>query len=200
MENNIKYGISITIIASIVTMRLIVPILNIIEKPLVTIISKVYSSMIDDLYTSAALNLTPYPSYIIFTFICALAVGLGFGVLSYSIREKIKTKSKPDIEGQLEMHKSIRKRKQVLYYLLLLLPFVSIMMFWTVSFPLKLSMNFERHMNILAPYLSENEEEIIRGKWSMMNKKDDYDNIYMELENIAKQNKIELPTSRLYSL
>ena len=56
-----------------------------------------------------------------------------------------------------------------------------------------------RHINILAPYLNEQEEEQIISEWSLMENRAVYREINNKLEKIAERNNIILPGNKIYS-
>lgn len=60
--------------------------------------------------------------------------------------------------------------------------------------------SFKRHVRIIAPYISLQEEREIISQWSLINSKKDYQKIYIKIESIAKKNSIVLPENKIYSL
>ena len=64
---------------------------------------------------------------------------------------------------------------------------------------LSLISSFRQHMRILSPYVSEQDEKMLYSKWSLMNSREDYVQIYERLNAIALKNGITLPKNRIYS-
>jgi len=56
----------------------------------------------------------------------------------------------------------------------------------------ELNVRFYQRMTIVAPYTSEQDEELIRAKWASMCKKSNYDEINTILESIAEKNNIKI--------
>lgn len=64
---------------------------------------------------------------------------------------------------------------------------------------LSLISSFKQHIRIVAPYLSDEEEESLISEWSRMASKTDYDRIYEKLVGIAQREGVSLPDNKLYS-
>ncbi len=60
--------------------------------------------------------------------------------------------------------------------------------------------SFKQHIRIVAPYISDNEEEKLISEWSLINSKDDYQKIYNKLNKIATENGLQLPENKIYSM
>ncbi|GIU52009.1 hypothetical protein TUM4438_43530 [Shewanella sairae] len=66
------------------------------------------------------------------------------------------------------------------------------------SMVLNATSDYTQHMRIIAPYIDSQKEENILSSWSQMNSIDDYNKIYLELNEIAKENNIVLKRNRQY--
>ncbi len=53
--------------------------------------------------------------------------------------------------------------------------------------------SFQQRMTVLAPYITEQQEEEVRAKWAMMKDRDDYLAVNQILEQLASQHNIVLP-------
>jgi hypothetical protein len=58
--------------------------------------------------------------------------------------------------------------------------------------------NFQYHMRIVAPYIDDQQQELLISRWSLMESEDDFDKIYAYLNEIAENNKVELKENRIY--
>ena len=55
-------------------------------------------------------------------------------------------------------------------------------------------------MNAIAPYISEQQEKVLRSRRTQMKSEADYLMIYEDLQVIARANGIELPPNPVYSM
>lgn len=90
-------------------------------------------------------------------------------------------------------------KKLLVSILLIIIGVHSFALLSTKVYQLSLISSFERHMYILAPYLTDEEEKMFFGRWSLMNSEKDYNSIYFDLKSVAKKHKIELPSNSVYS-
>ena len=60
--------------------------------------------------------------------------------------------------------------------------------------------SFKQHIRVIAPYISDHEEEKLISEWSLMSSKQDYQLIYSKLDTIASDNNLELPENKIYSM
>ncbi|HEX9513632.1 MAG TPA: hypothetical protein VF939_24240 [Puia sp.] len=57
---------------------------------------------------------------------------------------------------------------------------------------IELNLSFDQRLTAVAPFLTENEEKLIKSKWATMQEEKDFQAINTELENIAQKNNIKL--------
>lgn len=74
-------------------------------------------------------------------------------------------------------------------YLVLSISFL-LLMFTT---DVQLNTSFEQRITVIAPIISDQEEEEFRAKWASMRNRDDFEAINFEFESIAMMNEISLP-------
>ncbi len=65
---------------------------------------------------------------------------------------------------------------------------------------LSLISSFQQHLRIIAPYVTEQEEEELVSQWSLMRTKEDFQAVSKKLAEVAKVNRVSLPENRIYSL
>jgi hypothetical protein len=53
-------------------------------------------------------------------------------------------------------------------------------------------------MRIVAPYIDQQQEEMIISRWSLMETEAEFDAIYAYLNEVADKNKVELKENRIY--
>ena len=66
-------------------------------------------------------------------------------------------------------------------------------------FELSLTSSFRQHLRILAPVLSEQDEEELLSEWSQMTTTQDFDRLYAQLSAHAKRHGLTLPANTIYS-
>ena len=63
---------------------------------------------------------------------------------------------------------------------------------------LKTSSTFRQHLNVLSPYISDQDYKKLISKFASMRSKEDYDDLNKKILELAKQNSIILPENKLY--
>jgi hypothetical protein len=58
---------------------------------------------------------------------------------------------------------------------------------------LQLNASFSQRCDVIAPYVDEQEEQILRSKWASMKSRKDYENINQYSEGLAKSKNVNLP-------
>lgn len=66
------------------------------------------------------------------------------------------------------------------------------------SIVLNATSDFKQHVRIVAPYINEQEEEILLSEWSQMDSLKDYNDIYKKLGTIAEENQLMLKRNLNY--
>lgn len=66
------------------------------------------------------------------------------------------------------------------------------------SIVLNATSDFKQHIRIVAPYINEQEEELLLSEWSQMDSLEDYNNIYKKLGTTAEDNQLMLKRNLNY--
>jgi uncharacterized ion transporter superfamily protein YfcC len=130
-------------------------------------------------------------------------VGLCFGYF-YSPSKKIKELERKLLESTKEadhiiqkeyerMEKKLSKLKLFSAILLIFIVLFTIFQIWLATESSRKLTAFNQHLNVLSPYITEMKRKELISKWSLMKNKKDYDEIYREIYEIAKNNNIILP-------
>jgi hypothetical protein len=84
-------------------------------------------------------------------------------------------------------------RMMILFYLLSGLLFITgeVIVLNAIS-------DFNQHIRIITPYVTEEEKDMVLSKWSQIRGLEDYNNIYGELLKIAKENNLTLYKNKTY--
>ena len=204
-KNEMKKGILGGIISSIIVMIFINPILGFAWK----FLNAWFSSYIDSLYLNAALGQRNWIDFITLTFFLLIFIMFGtIKIIEIFFRGKKEFQNQnflihnKEIKDDFNYEKiKLQKRIKLMSFIIIGLYPVIILLFFNIIFKtysdLQLNASFNQRFNIIAPYIDETEEEFIKSNWSQMQKKEDFDKIDRNIENIAKKNKIVLPENLL---
>jgi hypothetical protein len=195
--NENKKSIYIGILSSAIFLYFFQPILDFVGSKLLILMENTASKFSDDFYSKIAhLELMDFSFYWIA--LIFISIGFSFGLIGVSgyIR-LIKKKSQPK---EKTAHEDSLLKKVVSYAFCLLVFVFSLLFISTKFYQLSLISSFKQHVRILAPYISDQEEEVIYANWSLMKNAGDYRNIYISLSETAQNNKVKLPNNKIYSL
>ena len=153
---------------------------------------------IDSRYERAAVLQSTTYSYFILSLLFVIAA-IAWGEISKKLTASFK---EADSEKPKEEVKSIPKwvpfalfftKLVVWFYLLWALLFLA-----GESIVLNATSDFKQHVRIVAPYINEQEEEILLSEWSQMDSLKDYNDIYKKLGTIAEENQLMLKRNLNY--
>lgn len=200
-----KAGILSGIVASAVFIYFIDPILANLAELAISVSEFLGTAYSDRIYAQAAQLSTRDYSFTIITFLISGMAGMAMGFLLKEVVYKIISKtgwSLGDSSNDREREPNSKRSKLPLLRSLILLSIISWSGLVIVGNYEQLSLisSFKHHMNIIAPFIDEAEEEILISKWSQMKSREDFENVYKEMENIASTNNVELPKNRVYSI
>jgi len=195
--------IFVTSLISIIFVSLIKPTLNILAKLIFTIVSMIQVSSINKIFQIAATYQKIDYTDTISLFFFSTFVGLCFGYF-YSPSKKIKELERKLLESTKEadhiiqkeyerMEKKLSKLKLFSAILLIFIVLFTIFQIWLATESSRKLTAFNQHLNVLSPYITEMKRKELISKWSLMKNKKDYDEIYREIYEIAKNNNIILP-------
>ncbi|WFC15294.1 hypothetical protein [Aeromonas salmonicida] len=142
--------------------------------------------------------------FILYMMMCSLLIGgcLGGALIPWISKNKHHMEINSTTNGSDEtISSTYRNKKRMLYSIIMIVFSIFIVVHLsTKAYQLSLIGSFKQHMRILAPFITSEQEKIIISKWSLMNGSNDYDEIYAELNSIAKNNNIILPSNKIYTL
>jgi len=207
INQNVKIGIVTGLIASMLFYYFLNPLLSLFGKILIRITSNVYSAYADNLFKKVALGVPQDSSLTLLIFFLVSLFGAIVGFYIALIKRFLfakRPKAKPESKHLLKksINSLIKSTKRLLIYggvWIFIVFILYIWLLWGIWFQIKITTSFTQHMNIIAPYLSEDGEEIIWSQWSQMKTRADYERIYMRLNEIAEKNHIDLPENKVYS-
>lgn len=198
-----KAGIVSGVVASAIFIYFIQPILNFFSLVFVASSQFIGDAYIDRIYQQAShLETQDYSFLLIMLLLGAFSFALaGISVKLFLI---VLRKKKRQDEPTQDKEKNPRSRTTVrAISVAFIFQLQSILMLSIVVanyIQLSVISSFKQHVRILAPYISDLEEEKFISEWSLMNSKGDYQQIYRRLNIIASANKIQLPENKIYSI
>ena len=208
-DKAIRRTILISLVSSTIFLALLKPILLLFWELLRDLSSIMYLSFVDSLYSSAALGHRNWLDFIIFTFILLGAL-MSIFITSFTRRLLAIRRSKLNsniITNDSLTHTPNPKRKflsrlnKILDKLDIPLGIIMIIAFMTLIInayaDLQLNTSFNQRLTVLAPYLTEQEEEVFAAKWASMKCRYDFDKINAEMDVLAQKNNITLPKNLL---
>lgn len=153
---------------------------------------------IDSRYARAAVLQSTTYSYFILSLIFVI-VAVGWGEISSKISASLKGPKEEKDENEVRPipkwvpYGFLFAKLLVWYYLLLALLFLA-----GESIVLNATSDFKQHVRVVAPYISDQEEEVILSEWSQMDSLEDYNSIYKKLISIAKEHELVLKSNQNY--
>lgn len=201
IDKSFKVGIITSLIGSVVFLYLLDPILKLLSNLFFFFSDKVSSYFVDNLYREIALGKTDYSLTQMVIIIIAISTLFSFTI----IRNITKTNATKD-QGLKKRLASAEKTVDKSVWKVKILPIVIVVLInivitlQLVSSYIKISSinTFEQRIRILAPYINEREKLLLISRFSSMKNYTDYLRIMLDIETIAKNNKIILP-EQLYT-
>ncbi len=200
-----KKGLIVGLAASAIFVYFIQPILSLLSYLVISGSEIVSNTYTDRIYQQAAHLETYDHSFLLMMILMGTTsiLLLGLSILLFSSerlsghknhKNKTEDTSKKKTDGKTLIPKSV---VAVLFFIS-----ASILLSSGVANFIQLSIisSFKQHLRIIAPYISDAEEEIIVSQWSLISSESDYQEIYTKLNNIASDNGIELPENKIYSM
>lgn len=191
MSQETKRTIALSIVVGIIVFILcyifIQPFLNFITPKFLLFCSRFISFCSDQIYQQAAvMDYNRFDVTIFGFFVGALSSFFMFPFI-FLIRNKMRK------VGHREITNKLFNRNDFIFSIAGLFVIFSLMLFTYSDY--FLNIRFERKMRILSPLLSDQQEEDVYAKWSMMQNRVDFVVINNYLNSCAKQNKISHPAS-----
>ena len=196
-------GVLVGIISTMLFLYFIQPIFEFIVHLVIQFGSLIGAAYVDEIFASVShLEVFDY-SFLLVTIVLGIVSGSSLSAVLLIWRKPRKSnKEKPEKPEELEVTKASSGlgRKVFSSFLMLIIGLGTIAFLATRVYQLNLISSFEQHVRILAPYISDQEEEVFISRWSRMETEENYELIYVDLNALAKENDIELPSNRIYTL
>ena len=217
-DKEIRKGIISSIIASLIFLIFFQPILGFIWEVVTKISMRTYSGYMDNIYKNAALGQRNWLGYLTLLFFLLVVFTLimtrllRFRKMLSRLYEDVKLDSfenQEDKEKYLEdkwerINKRITpivKHHKKIKVFLFLYQICILLFFCDTIFKayadLQLNTSFNQRLTVIAPYIEAQKEEELKSKWASMKTRKDYENINLNMENIAKSANVILPENLL---
>ena len=202
--------IVIGLISTMLFLYVLQPLLELIGNFSISVASSISSVYVDKIYSQIAhLEIMNYGYFFYMLFVsCFSIVTIAITVTLWKEESKnLITETKDHALDQdellkLESKRQPKRRNKKIRFTVIssVITVLSITTISTKTYQLSLLSSFKQHLRIVAPYIDEQKEEKILSDWSLMQSKTDYISIYVKLNEIAKDNNIELPDNTIYSI
>lgn len=145
------------------------------------------SSLQNDVYSNAALGTRDWLSVAIFQLLSSAWVGVYLGLVTSRIIRRFIFNSETARAANIRRTLAkIRGWLLVVMFLLVLYPtYVCSKLAFVSHADLQLNASFNQRFTVLAPALTEQEEEVIKSKWALMSNRKDYDAINASMDSLA---------------
>lgn len=183
-DPNLRKSIIASIIASLCVILFIQPVLNTTWEFIEWVSGNIYTELSSQVYLSTALGNRDHISYSMLVIIVGMMSGLatGLALRKYKLKKSPKERAKPTLW------------KRVIPDLLatcLLIGGLSLLSF--IHADLQMNTSFNQRLNALAPYIDEQQEEVLFSEWAFMKSKSDYKRINESMDKMAEEKGIVLP-------
>jgi uncharacterized membrane protein YfcA len=176
------------IISALIFLILFQPIINALDRAIPIMGSNVLSNLSNMLYKNAALGHRNYVDVMLFLTFISIVIGAMVGALiSLLIRKKI---------SKIDERKTSKIQKFLTITLIVLLIYFLVDSTWSailIMSDLQMNTSFEQRINVLAPYITEQQEKELRSSWALMQRRIDYEKINKTMNFFSQQYDIELP-------
>ena len=216
-NHEVKNGIVSGIIASTIFLIIITPIFKGLWSLFLSISNQTLNNYLDNIFKKAAQGSTDSLLYTIFGMILSIYILSLIFIFNFnpSNRRDQKSKIKP-VDTQKPLVKGIeelaiekykaKKKIKLLEFLIKVLKLVRLLIilysiFYILSLIFSVTSNyvmnkeFQQRLNILLPYINDQEEEELKSEWAAMQNQDDYLIIINDMNQFAAKNNLKLPES-----
>lgn len=195
MNKSARNGVIIGVIASLLFTYFLQPLIDLVGGYLRRSTISFFIELVDSKYARASfldgIDYSYYISMIIFVIISIVFIGMSEKIIEHTFDKK-KDEPKP-IKPILQKSLAVFIIGYISFFLIYFLVQIS-----GEAITLNAISGFRRHMAILSPHLSLDEQRNIYSKWAQMKSTDEYKKIYEELSKKAKEKNIVLDKRRLY--
>lgn len=209
--NNYRKEITVGVISSTIILIFVQPLVDYLWKVIVNSSSLFWTALGDAIIRYTALEYDLITEHIIYfnAYLTVIIIFTGLLIRTKIARDKVKhnierrngktqLRKPEDYDKIIQQYESLLlKNTRSLIITLLTTAILTIFMLVSIdaiAYRQKiLNTQFKQTLNILAPYMTEQEAKIYKSRWALMRTVSDYKKITDDLKIVAQQNKIELP-------
>ena len=188
-DRTVRIGIITSVLSTMLVIFFIQPLLSAAWRFSSVLASHFFQSYYDGLYSNAALGHRNWLEFALFAFSVSLILGMTSGVLTSLAARKFLFRK--DVRGWL--FSSPFRLIALSVVLLLALLFSSASLLVRAYADLQLNTSFQQRLTVIAPHLTEQEEEELLAMWASMQTRANYNQINEKLESHARANDVTLP-------
>ncbi len=183
----IRVGFITSVVATLFVIVFLRPLLNLAWSAVQHFGPVLMKGFSDSIYKSAALGQRNH----VIVAVVGIVSGVFLGVITGAA---VATATKAWAKKELNKIKTRRWIHHVVF-VLNLVAFAFLLLALNVMFyaNLQLDVSFKQRLTVLAPHLSEQQEENLAAMWASMKTKADYDAINRQLERYAADRNVDLP-------
>jgi hypothetical protein len=175
------------VVASLVVLVVIQPTLNLVVPTLLDVVAGTFVGFENQVYKNAALGQRNYVD--VMTIVTVFTVLIVFPILAYALLT---------VRKRVASNETLRLRLLTIsrfgFPIFAIFGLISAIYLGVLIFAdLQYNTSFSQRLSVLAPAISDQDEEDIRAMWASMESRSDYDRVNQRLEELAQGNSIELP-------
>jgi len=188
-DPQIRRGIIASVIASVIILVFIQPVLRLAWSAILAFGTRIFQGYIDSIYANAALGHKSYIDFILLILILSLFSGFSVGML------RVMTIAFKRRAPHLERRPRLSKRHLlIMFWILIIIFHLSVLSLIIPPYSdLQLNTSFQQRLTVLAPKLTDLEEEELKAAWASMQTRSHYEDIKLQMEEIAREHGITLP-------
>jgi hypothetical protein len=200
IDRSIKVGIATSIVATALFIYFLDPILSLFGRTATQLVAHLYSGYIDHQFEQAALCSSFDAAFLLLAATCAAILSFSWGFCAAIVVNTLRLKRglPPPTPILNLVHRRYLRTTLIVVAFVTALTLSMPPALWSGWFQLKVTSSFRQHMTALAPYLTDQEDKLIRSQWSQMRSRHDYDAIYSRLNDVAAKNNVKLPQNPVY--
>ncbi len=188
--SQIRRAVIASVIAAVLVIIFIQPLLRFVWSTLLVFGPRFVKAFVDSIYRSAAMGHRNHVDVMVLMIFFAFVSGSSLGASLSCTKRLLKPTEK--------MKPTSKRRALVSMWAAVVMLHICALGIVIPPFAdLQHNTSFRQRLAVLAPKLTENEEEELEAQWAMMRNRGDFDAIKERMEALAIQHGIELPPTLL---
>lgn len=190
---DIRKGVIVSIVATLLIAFLIKPVLNFVWSMITPLGSTVAQTFVEHIYKNAALGHRNNLDYLIILLVLSVLSGLALGGTLFVTKEALISSTDTTVEEKPRIRFSYRQ-KAILCWLLFLVQLSTAIFLLIPSYvDLQVNTSFQQRLKVLAPSITDLEIKRFEASWALMASRSDYVAILAQMDSVAQLNGLTLP-------